>query len=56
MVIQLVPDLHRLRGKTAISTTNRPMVCFYLHVPSWVAGSMPYAGAAYAPEFTRERR
>jgi hypothetical protein len=32
------------------------MVCFYLHVPSWVAGNTPQGRAGYALEFTTERR
>jgi hypothetical protein len=36
--------------------TNRPMACFYLHVPSWVGGSTPQAGKGYTLEFTAERR
>jgi hypothetical protein len=51
-VVQTVPDLDRLRGKATIftdsQTTNRPMVCFYLHVPQ--------EGAGYALEFTNEGR
>jgi hypothetical protein len=36
-------------------TTYRPMVCFYLHVPSWVAGSKLRGRAGYALEFVTER-